>query len=632
MNIPLITTEIRTEADVVLVRQTAKRLAALLQFDLHEQTRIATAVSEVSRNAFSYARGGRVQFSIEGTTSQALVIRVSDTGPGIANLEAILEGKHHASTGVGVGLVGAKRLMDSFRVSSSAGGGTTVELGKVLHPHLPTIGGEAVQRIAAELDRGWSANALDDLRLQNVELLRALDDLRTRQLELDRMYLEVSETNRCIATANVELEDKADALQISEARFRAIFETAEVSIWDADFSGVCSFVSELHTVHGRGLRVFLQEHPSVVDQAICLARIRDVNPATVRLLGAANEQELTQSLSLLLLPETLPVFLELLVAVSKQEPVFASEASFRTLDGRRLDVAMTVVFPSAKSVAGRAYATLVDISARKAAETEREARVAEMERALQFSETFVGILGHDLRNPLNAITAAAGVLQLRGDENSALPARRIASSAARMSRMITQMLDFTRIRLGGGLPLDVGSVDLKTLAQAVIDEVAPFHARTIRLDLDGDTAGMWDRDRLSQLLSNLAANACQHGTRTSDIWIALDGTDPDRVRITVCNGGVIPSELLPSIFEPLRSGDVQGRGGGSGLGLGLYITDQIARAHGGEIEVESSAVAGTRFTIDLPRRQQPDSIPPSAFQLSPSLSNNDKRQKSSHLS
>jgi signal transduction histidine kinase len=132
---------------------------------------------------------------------------------------------------------------------------------------------------------------------------------------------------------------------------------------------------------------------------------------------------------------------------------------------------------------------------------------------------------------------------------------------------------------------------------------AAYPDRTIVRETVGNAVGTWDRDRLGQLVSNLAANACQHGTIGSPVRVRLDGSEPDGVRLEVSNHGMIAPELLPFIFDPLQTdgGRPGGRQGASGLGLGLYITQQIAVAHGGTIDVQSDESRGTRFTVDLPR-------------------------------
>jgi signal transduction histidine kinase len=281
----------------------------------------------------------------------------------------------------------------------------------------------------------------------------------------------------------------------------------------------------------------------------------------------------------------------------------------RTLTGDVVDVAFTQAVAPGDEAYERVFVTLTDLSSRRLAEREREARIEEMERAVRFGEMFAGIVGHDLRNPLSAITLCANAIAGRAEsEKSVRQARQAASSARRIEGMIGQLLDFTRIRLGGGLPIERTHVDLPEVARLIIEELEPVYQRQIHLQSAGDVSGNWDRDRLSQMLSNLAANACQHGIPGTPIDLTLDGTGaPGVVRIEVHNAGVIPEQLLPTIFDPLSSATDRRahRGSTSGLGLGLYITQQIVLAHGGTISVESTAAAGTRFVVELPRPELP---------------------------
>src|SRR5215510_5857408 len=134
---------IRYERDVVLARQRARQIAALVGFDVQDQTRIATAVSEIARNAFEYAAGGHVEFRLEGRTPpQLLVVQITDRGPGIAELTAVLEGRYRSRTGMGVGIVGARRLMDRFEIACPLGGGTTVVLTRMLPRKVRMLGPE----------------------------------------------------------------------------------------------------------------------------------------------------------------------------------------------------------------------------------------------------------------------------------------------------------------------------------------------------------------------------------------------------------------------------------------------------------------------------------------------------------
>jgi signal transduction histidine kinase len=212
-------------------------------------------------------------------------------------------------------------------------------------------------------------------------------------------------------------------------------------------------------------------------------------------------------------------------------------------------------------------------------------------------------LGHDLRNPLSAISMAAGILERHFESvKIAKPVSRIRTSAERMERMIAQLLDFTRARLGQGIPLEPTPVELAELCRTVIGELETGTGCKVELEQRGDTHGHWDHDRLAQLVSNLAANACHHGTRGHPVTVRLDGTAGERVKLEVHNHGTISPELMPVLFEPLRSSDARKkRHQSSGLGLGLYISQQIVLAHGGELRVESDDAQGTRFLIELPR-------------------------------
>jgi len=212
MALPLLRMEIRHEYDVVLVRQRARQIAAALKFDSQDQTRIATALSEVARNAFQYAGGGLVEFQIETPPTAALTITVIDKGRGIENLREILDGKYVSRTGMGLGMIGARRLMDVFTVESTSRG-TKVVLGRNLPPRFSGLNKKGLDDLLAQIESPGPSNAYEELQQQNQELLRALDELRTRQLELAQLNRELDETNRGVVALYAELDDRADFLQ-----------------------------------------------------------------------------------------------------------------------------------------------------------------------------------------------------------------------------------------------------------------------------------------------------------------------------------------------------------------------------------------------------------------------------------
>jgi signal transduction histidine kinase len=232
-----------------------------------------------------------------------------------------------------------------------------------------------------------------------------------------------------------------------------------------------------------------------------------------------------------------------------------------------------------------------------------EALTASMNRyAVQsdlFRDQFIGVLGHDLRTPLGTITTGAALLA--GPEDN--PQRRewvvarIINSAQRMGRMIGDLLDLTRARLGGSLPLNQRRADLQQICEEVMLEIRAGHPDAIvQLHATGDLGGEWDVDRLAQVVSNLLGNALQHGAGTPITLTAHE--DGESVTLAVHNGGppILP-DVLPFVFEPLARGDRES----AGIGLGLFIARTIASAHGGNIQVSSSMDAGTTFKLSLPK-------------------------------
>jgi signal transduction histidine kinase/CheY-like chemotaxis protein len=213
MSLPLHSVNIPLEGDVVLARQRARTIARMLGFEAQDQTRLATATSEIARNAYRYAHGGQVHFELEGkTVPQVLLIRVMDGGPGIPELARILRGEYHSATGMGLGLVGARRLVDRFQVDTSPAG-TSVWLRKLLPPGTPLFTAADLQRVSRELARERPDDPLAELQRQNQELLRALGDLRARTDDLVRVNLELDDTNRGVVALYAELDERAGHLR-----------------------------------------------------------------------------------------------------------------------------------------------------------------------------------------------------------------------------------------------------------------------------------------------------------------------------------------------------------------------------------------------------------------------------------
>jgi two-component system sensor histidine kinase/response regulator len=224
----------------------------------------------------------------------------------------------------------------------------------------------------------------------------------------------------------------------------------------------------------------------------------------------------------------------------------------------------------------------------------------ERNETLQLMEMLTAVLGHDLRNPLNAMVGSAQVIQaVSTDERVRSMAGRILSSGKRMTNLISDLLDVSRARVAGGLPLSPRPADLATVIQTIAQEAAAAAPeRTIDVSLEGDLAGTWDADRMQQVTGNLIGNALQHGRKDRPVRVRGASLHADAVMLEVSNGGTIDPARLPHLFDPFKRQEMGEPA--EGLGLGLYIVQQIVRAHHGSIEVESENDV-TRFRVLLPR-------------------------------
>jgi len=214
MNARLLLVALEREPDIVLVRKRTRRVAELLGFDRQDQTRITTAVSELARNAFEYAGGGRAEFRVrDDTAAPFFEITISDKGPGIADLDAVLSGSHTSEKGMGVGLRGARRLMDAFHIESNPSLGTTVRVLKSLPARAPVVNRGLLTRIGQALATDEPADPVDEIRRQNQEMLAQLQELQDRQETLAQLNQELQDTNRGVVALYAELDERADHLR-----------------------------------------------------------------------------------------------------------------------------------------------------------------------------------------------------------------------------------------------------------------------------------------------------------------------------------------------------------------------------------------------------------------------------------
>lgn len=243
--------------------------------------------------------------------------------------------------------------------------------------------------------------------------------------------------------------------------------------------------------------------------------------------------------------------------------------------------------------------------------TESIARYSQLTRDTQ--NVFLAILGHDVRNPLGAISMGAQVLLLDATLSSKQRkiAERITTSTRRVNDIVSDLIDFSTSNLGGGMPIKPAPMDFGPQCTHIVEEIRAFHPEHhIKLELAGDLNVTWDRVRINQALSNLVANATQHGAKDQPIRVSVQGFDA--ITLTIQNMGepMAPSHLR-TLFDPakriaVRSASARAADDADHLGLGLYITRDIINAHGGAITVSSTLTEGTTFTVTLPRAALPD--------------------------
>jgi PAS domain S-box-containing protein len=272
--------------------------------------------------------------------------------------------------------------------------------------------------------------------------------------------------------------------------------------------------------------------------------------------------------------------------------------------GAPIAIATFVFGPESGRRHSPADLAIADEVARRAAQIVENARLhAELAQALAYRERVMGILGHDLRNPVSAVLSLSALLARRADvsERTQEGLRHIHASAERMEQMISTILDFTQLRFRGAPTLARETFELDQLVRAIVDELrAAYPERTITLHAGGELRGRWDITRMGQVISNLVGNALTHGAREAPVTVTMS-SDHDSVFVAVTNQGpTIPSDAIDRLFEPFWQAPDQGSARSRGLGLGLFIAQQIVDAHGGAIAVRSED-QHTTFTVRVSR-------------------------------
>ena len=615
-SIRLVLMALSQEQDVVLCRNRARSIAAALHFDRQWQVRIATAVSEIARNAFRYARGATAEFSVNrnktGDDSRivpSFVAVVRDKGPGIGDLPSILAGTYRSGAGMGMGIPGARRLMDTVQIDTGTNG-TTVRLEQKL-PKGVDFNSLDLQSIVAEVNRLSKGELLDELGTQNQELISTIDQLNSQQVELEKINDELSETNRGV----VALYDELDTVQ----------RVGRVVASKLDLAALLQAITDATVeVSGAECGGFFRKEPR--SESFTCQTVSGPLGIALENCSLTNVNELTGS------GTDKPVFrIDDLTADKRPFPLsqHLPIRSFLALAVRDSadEIAGALVFahrsPAIFTERTERILAVVAVQVSMGLENAKLYRAAQAASAAK--DQFLAILSHELRTPLTPIFAVLAAMEQYAD----LP-ERIRPDLAVISRnlhleaqLIDDLLDLTRISRGK-ISLRRESTDVHSLIRSVsqlcqgeMDKQQIFfelHLEASRCHVLGDPS------RLQQVFWNLLSNAVKFSNAGGKIeWRTSVRADAELcVRLTD-NGLGIDSGLLEKIFQPFEQADVSVSSRFGGLGLGLAISKFIVDAHQGEIWAESPGLGkGASFTVSLPlaETEQVQSAPPSGLEPS----------------
>ena len=608
----LFTVAIRSEQDVVLVRQRARDLAGALGFEQALQTSIATALSEIARNAFRYAGGGKAEFSVEtdldvrrSRDRQTLVAVVRDEGGGIANLEAILEGRYRSTTGMGLGILGTRRLMDQVDIETSAKG-TTVTLRKKAQPTATPRSARELQAFVDDLIQRPAQSPLEEVQLQNRELLRAMEENRARQEEIARVNEELAETNSGVLALYDELETlhRISTTLASKLELKPLIQTivdvttalTNASLGAFFFRHTDTAHWSLYTISGAtpdAVAQFPDSFPPDFfgDQVAAgeILHLRDLGADATDSKFARQFAEIAAVRSLLAVPVI-------------------------DVDGAVLGaLGFASVEPNAFSE--RSERILSSVAAQAAVGIEKARLFQSVTAASDAKDQFFAMLSHELRTPLNPVLAI--ISALHGDsrlppdvsDDLAVVWRNIRLEA----RLIDDLLDFNRL-IKGKMEIVRTPVNMHALTESVIaiclDELeSKKQYLTARLDAPRFVV-LGDSARLQQVLWNVLRNATKFTPADGQISIETAVVE-DRLRITVTDSGRgIDPATLEIIFRAFEQGPAHTSARFGGLGLGLAIARMFVELHDGTISAASEGESrGACFTVELPLAAESAPVP-----------------------
>jgi signal transduction histidine kinase len=601
---PLMAMPLQQEKDVVLCRNRARLIAGMLGFDKQQQVRIATAVSEIARNAFRYAKGAAAEFALISRQArltdpavQALLVIVKDQGPGMAALEAVLAGTYSSTTGMGMGIRGARRLMDSLDIQTGSQGTTVIMTHQL--PRGARITSANIQKIVEELTHSAPANPMDELAVQNTELVQTIEELNTQRGELDKINEELSETNRGVVALYDELDTVYRVSRVVASKLD--FESLLSAITDAtvDISGAEFGVF----FHRDGEEVALVCHAA---SGVLAPHLKGFSTAVVKTLTAemagVSEALRVDNSAIDRLGE--PFGPENRIATTLSVAVRGSDGSLAgiMLFGHRTPNFFTE--RTERILASVAVQVSIGIENAKLYQSVRSASLAK--------DNFLAILSHELRTPLNPVFGILSALEGRKDLPADVPLdlQVMRRNLELEARLIDDLLDLTRI-VKGNIPLQSKVIDLHELIHSVCRTcLSEIQRKELIVDLQLNARTfhvIGDPTRLQQVLWNLLNNAIKFTPVAGKVVFQTSDDGSGRIRISLTDTGRgIDFESMERIFRPFEQGDPHVATQFGGLGLGLAISKAILDAHGGDISASSEGMnAGATFTVILPLTETP---------------------------
>ena len=567
----ILAVDLRSERDIVMVRQHAREIAAHAGFDHLEQTRISTAASEIARNAFKYGGGGNIEFKLDSVGGrERLLITIHDAGPGISDLPTILEGRYKSKTGLGKGILGAKRLMDAFEIRSQPGDGTTVLLGKFLPPGSSAGSRKAATQIAEAIRNTGPRDPFAEVQHQNQELLRMLQEVQSRETELARLHA-------------ILRRESDETIHIREAQLHGIISSAMDAIVSVD--------------EQRRIIVF--------------------NAAAEKMFHCSEQEALNSSLDRFTTAEFRELYHE---CIRELQSSGASACPMQSPKGLSAKRAAGETFPveaaiSQVTVAGQRLYTLImkDMTERRRAEQlEEQLRQSQKMEAIG---RLAGGVAHDFNTLLNIMLGYSELLlaELPRDDKRRERAEQIEKSAQTGALLTKQLLAFSRKQ-----PIAPQVIDLNRMVR----DLEPMLGRLLRSDITLEVncsseicPVKVDPSHIQQVVLNLASNARDAMPNGGNLIIEVRGVELDAsyarqhpglapgryVMLAVSDNGTgMDSETVSHIFEPFFTT----KGAGKGTGLGLATVNGIVKQNGGDIAVYSEVGVGSIFKLHLPRSNE----------------------------